>query len=346
MKRSTAPVFVVGSPRSGTTLLYHLLLSSGGFAVYRAEANVFNLLEPRFGDLSNPRRRAALLNAWLPSEFFRRSGLDPVAFRQKVDERCRNGGDLLRLLMEGIAEQQHATRWAECTPENLLYIATIKRTIPEAIFLHIVRDGRDVALSLARQGWIGASLPRDDSRLLLSGLYWEWMVRRGRARLRRYAADMLEVRFEALVEKPVETLARIASFLDHDLDYNRIRQRAIGTVGQPNTSFPDQDRAGGFTPVGRWKHGFDMKGLARFESATGALLEELGYPLHSDRLERRRASRQAQAARRLAHGYFTSRFWLKTRTPLGRVFTNPALLTDFHAFDRDRLMPPRRHGRS
>src|SRR6516165_2903756 len=46
--RSKAPVFVLGSVRSGTTLLYHMLLSSGGFAVYRTESHAINLLEPRF----------------------------------------------------------------------------------------------------------------------------------------------------------------------------------------------------------------------------------------------------------------------------------------------------------
>ena len=47
-KKNKAPVFVLGCPRSGTTVLYHMLLSAGGFAVYRAESNVFNLLVPRF----------------------------------------------------------------------------------------------------------------------------------------------------------------------------------------------------------------------------------------------------------------------------------------------------------
>lgn len=339
MTRATAPVFVVGSPRSGTTLLYHQLLSAGGFAVYRAEASVFNLLEPRFGDLSRRRSREALLDAWLPSEFFRRSGLDPVAFRVKAHEQCRNAGDLLRLLMEGIADQQRAKRWAECTPENLLYVDAIKRTIPDAIFLHIVRDGRDVACSLAQQGWIGAGFHKDDARVFYSGLYWEWMVGHGRANLRDHRRDAMEIRFEELVERPLETLARIAAFVEHDLDYTRIQQRGVGTVSQPNTSFPGSGREGAFRPVGRWKEGFTAQSLARFEGATGRLLEELGYPLHSDVTLRHRASRQIRPTRRLARSYFSSRHWLKTKTPLGRVFTNPALLRDFHAFDRDRLMP-------
>ena len=57
--RSRAPVFVVGSPRSGTTLLYHMLLSAGRFAIYRAETHVFNVLVPRFGDPGVPSNRAA-----------------------------------------------------------------------------------------------------------------------------------------------------------------------------------------------------------------------------------------------------------------------------------------------
>src|SRR5690349_13992350 len=52
LARKDAPVFVLGCGRSGTTLLYHMLLSAGDFAVYRTESNAINLLEPRFGDLS------------------------------------------------------------------------------------------------------------------------------------------------------------------------------------------------------------------------------------------------------------------------------------------------------
>ncbi len=66
--RSTAPVFVVGSPRSGTTLLYHMLLSAGGFARYRAETHVFNTLAPRFGHLRRERDVAEALRTWLASD--------------------------------------------------------------------------------------------------------------------------------------------------------------------------------------------------------------------------------------------------------------------------------------
>jgi hypothetical protein len=71
-----SPVFVLGAPRSGTTLLYHMLVSSSQFANYRAETHIFNLLGPKFGDLNKPARREKLLAAWLESFQFERSGLD------------------------------------------------------------------------------------------------------------------------------------------------------------------------------------------------------------------------------------------------------------------------------
>ncbi|MGB8989350.1 MAG: sulfotransferase, partial [Candidatus Sulfotelmatobacter sp.] len=101
--RQNAPVFVVGCPRSGTTLLYNMLLSSGDFAVYLAESNVFNLLAARFGNLGVRANRDRLVDAWLQSKLFRASFLDAGALRARILSECRNSGDFLRLVMEEIA---------------------------------------------------------------------------------------------------------------------------------------------------------------------------------------------------------------------------------------------------
>src|SRR5207249_9869219 len=108
--RSKAPVFVLGCPRSGTTVLYHMLLSAGGFAVYRAESNVFNLLVPRFGDLSSARNRHKLMECWLRSKLFRVSGLDAAEITGKIMAECRGGGDLRRIVMEVIARKEGGGR--------------------------------------------------------------------------------------------------------------------------------------------------------------------------------------------------------------------------------------------
>src|SRR5881409_1775349 len=124
--RSKAPVFVLGCGRSGTTLLYHMLLSAGNFAVYRTESNVINLLEPRFGDLSVPRNQRRLLQAWYSSRLYTLSGLDKPELEARVRAECRNGGDFLRIIMEEMAHKQGVERWADSTPEHLLYLQRIK----------------------------------------------------------------------------------------------------------------------------------------------------------------------------------------------------------------------------
>src|SRR5215831_6042591 len=193
--RGKAGVFVLGCPRSGTTVLYHMLLSAGGFAVYRAESNVFNLLSPRFGGLRSRWSREKCLHAWVRSKLFRVSGLQTEEISSKILNECHNPGDCLCAFMGAVARKQGMQRWADCTPDHLLYIRQIKREIPDALIIHIIRDGRDVALSYAQQGW-SHPLPWDrDQSLAAAALYWSWIVAEGRKQGRELGTDYFEVRY-------------------------------------------------------------------------------------------------------------------------------------------------------
>lgn len=313
--RRKAPVFVLGCGRSGTTLLYHMLLSSGNFAVYRTESNVINLLEPRFGDLSIGRNRRRLMKAWCASRLYSLSGLEKEPLEARMNAECRNGGDFLRIIMEAMARQQGMERWADSTPEHLLYLERIKETIPNALIIHIIRDARDVALSMDKGFWI-RPFPWDmDKRLLVTGLYWEWIVRRGRDAGQRMGPDYTEVHFEELVKNPQGTLARLGQFIDHDLDYERIRKVGIGSVSEPNTSF---DSGATFNPVGRWKEKFPHEELKKFEGLIGTTLGELGYPLGTKDSGLGDSS-ELKRMRTVYRAYFDLKLWLKARTPLGRL---------------------------
>jgi sulfotransferase family protein len=313
-KKNKAPVFVLGCPRSGTTVLYHMLLSAGGFAVYRAESNVFNLLVPRFRGMRSAADRKELLELWLRSKLFRVSGLDASEISVKIMAECRGGGDFLRIVMQEIARKQGVGRWADCTPEHLLYMAEIKRQIPDALFIHIIRDGRDVALSYVKQGW-SYPLPWDRQEGLgVAGLYWEWIVRKGRERGRHLGASYQEVRFEELITNPQETLSRIGGFIDHDLDYDRIQHARIGSVSQPNSSFA-KESDGPFNPVGRWKARMSAGQMTAFEGLVGGFLRELGYGLFSE--AKQGISLSAARLRTTYLTMFDAKHWMKA-TPLGR----------------------------
>ena len=324
MSKMRAPVFVLGSPRSGTTLLYHMLLSAGDFAVYRTESNVFNLLVPRFGDLSKPRNKKKLMNAWLESKLFSRSGLDRAEIKAKVMAECKSGGDFLRIVMGEIARTQNVNRWADCTPEHLLYLREIKKEIPDALVIHIIRDGRDVALSMEKQKWI-RPLPWEKGQdLLVAALYWEWMVKRGREDGPRIAPDYMEIRFEDLIQKPRETLKVLGRFIDHDLDYDRIQRVAIGSVAEPNTSFKGGSAGAAFNPVGRWKTSLAEEELAKLECLVGRTLESLGYPLTiSSRENCRRFHLNRLRTLRLLS--FNSKLWMKRHAWFSRYLVTKDL---------------------
>ncbi|HVI09031.1 MAG TPA: sulfotransferase [Candidatus Binatia bacterium] len=313
--RRTAPVFVLGCPRSGTTVLYHMILSAGDFAVYRAESNVFNLLGPRFGGMKSSSDRKQLMETWRQSVLFRVSGLDGSAIENRILQECRSEGDFLRILMQSIASAQGVARWADCTPEHLLYMEEIKKQLPDALFIHIIRDGRDVALSYARQGWVHP-LPWDRGRELeIAGLYWEWLVRKGREQGARLGADYCEVRYERLVAEPQEVLSNLGAFIAHDLDYQKIQSAGIGSVSRPNSSFGG-DGEGTFNPVGRWKTKMSAGEIAAFENLVGDFLNELDYPLASGSV--RSGSLHAARLKATYMSLFEAKHWAKTHTPLGR----------------------------
>ena len=276
--RIGAPVFIVGSPRSGTTWLYHILLSAGGFAIYRTETHVINVLGPKFGDLRTAELREEFLSLWLSSEYYLRSGVDADVIRQRTMAECRTAADFLRVLMEEICSSQGATRWSDCSPENILYLPELLASFPDAKIIHIVRDGRDVATSMAGQGWIKPLPWHRTCPEIAAGVYWEWITQRGlRAKRNIPVNQYLEVAYHRLVGDYEATLAAIGEFIGHQLDPAYIAKTAIGSVSKPNTSFQSEGTAAGFAPVDRWKNRLDPARARRLELLVGDHLRRLDF---------------------------------------------------------------------
>jgi Sulfotransferase family len=314
--RRTSPVFVLGSPRSGTTLLYDMLLSAGGFAVYLAESNVFNVLAHRFGDFSKRSNRERLLKAWLGSKLFRATGLARKDIEPKILEECRHPGDFLSIVMGEMVRSQGMQRWAENSPESILHLPTIKRQIPNALVIHIIRDGRDVASSLGKVRYVRPFPWEESQGLIGAGIYWEWIVEYGRIYGRMLGPDYMEVHFEDLLAKPQETLNRIGAFIEQELDYDHIRQVGYGSVSRPNTSFKAETPDAGFNPVGRWKKNFSAAQLFRLECMTGGTLKELGYELSTD-ASPDKATVFMKGTRHMHRAYFEGKLQFKN-SPLVR----------------------------
>lgn len=327
--RKHSPVFVIGCHRSGTNLLYDTLLSAGGFALYRASSPVYSTLVPLAGSLAVARNREKLMKVWLRSKQFRRSGLGSEEVCSKIYDQCRSGGDFLRIVLGEVARHGSAERWAVYDPDNVLHIPTIKREVPDALFVHIVRDGRDTALSLKKMGGIRPLWWDRPRNLFAAALNWQWTVRKGRRFGQTVPDDYIEVHYEDLVNDPRQTLARLAAFLDHELDYDRIQNAGLGRVSDPNTTWKEESTEE-FHPVNRWKEKLSQHEIAALEMLIGECLEEFGYPLTT---KDRHFSQdlRLRLMRFLYPRYFDAKLSLKSNTPLGRfASTNPLELTEVH----------------
>jgi hypothetical protein len=279
--------------------------------------NVFDVLEPIFGDFSVAANKKRMLQEWLHSKAFAVSGLDALDVETQVMAGCRNGSDFMRIVMDGVARKQDVDQWIDSTPTNIPHMLRISRDFPDAQFIHIIRDARDVALSLDKRQW-SRPLPWDKKNsLLAAGLYWEWIVRKGRKNGVLLGSRYIEVRYEDLVERPEPALKQIGEFLQHDLDYGRIQQASVGSVKKPLTSFKEDLSEGHFTPVGRWKDKFPPDQLAQFERLIGRYLQELGYPLSNPS----HASEDSLSIRKMRWTYrnfYEFKQWAKVNTPLSR----------------------------
>jgi hypothetical protein len=324
--RKRAPVFVMGCHRSGTNLLYDMLLSAGGFAVYRGFLPIYKILIPRFGSMDSLSNREKILATWLRSKGFRRTGLDADQLSARILNECRNGGDFIRVVMDSVAASQQAQRWAVYDPDNVLHVERVKRDIPNALFVHIIRDGRDIALSLKKMGGF-TPLPWDRGQtdsLVATALYWRWMVHKGRTYGRNLTADYIEIRYEDLITSPNKTLGTLGTFLDHDLDYDRIQRASLGRLSETNSSFREEGAKQTINPLGRWKERLAATDVAAIEATVGDCLEENGYPLSLPASERSRGLRQSWM-RGTYPAFLGGKLWLKLHTAAGRLSNMSAL---------------------
>jgi len=172
-----------------------------------------------------------------------------------------------------VTERAGKSRWADKTPIQVEEIPTIAGVFPGARFLHIIRDGRDVALSFMERPFG----PRD---VWDAGRLWDRLVRAGvRAGAELDAERYREVRYERLVASPEETLAELCRFVDLDPRPEMLRfferggsdLTASERENHPNVSRPLT------TGLRDWRTEMAPGDVEAFEAVAGPLLSELGY---------------------------------------------------------------------
>lgn len=282
---------IVGAPRSGTTLLRFMLDSHPELAI-PPETGFLALARQFTGD-GDPLRKEFFravtgfphdAPGWqdfqIPQEVFWATLVEIDPFTVSEGYRA-----FYRLYASRFAKP----RWGDKTPTYCHHMETIETVLPEAYFIHIIRDGRDVSLSL-RQMWFSPGW-----EIETQADHWRNFVSAAR-RQGPHCRHYTEVRYEELILNTQQTLEQICRFVDLPYedamlryyvqtpdrlqehkgrrlpdggpvvtDEQRLRQQ------QATTEPPDCSRVFG------WKSTMSVEERARFEAVAGGLLRELGY---------------------------------------------------------------------
>lgn len=277
-RSNRTPIFVVGVPRSGTTLLASLLSSHSRLAAGPETAFFASLAAVGDQRVTERKRWPAsgiefLASSELEGEsLLERYGIDRGELAERLSTVEPSVAALLASLGESAAGAAGKVRWIEKSPVHLQYVQEIRRYFPDAAIVRIVRDPRDVASSLSRVPWG----PGD----LTGGLlYWRRFHERSREFFDRDEAS-LTVRYEELVERPEPTLTELCNFLGERFEPNMIStSRPTGALVREGESW--KGNAGGAVDpsrAGNWRR-LDSSDRALADALAGDLLTELGYPL-------------------------------------------------------------------
>jgi Sulfotransferase family len=267
--------FLVGSERSGTTLFRLMLDAHPDMAVPPESYFIIDLYRrrKRYERKGQRYNTIAVANDLAGSRWFRAWGMPPkelaTAMRREDDV---DFAEAIRKVYRGYARMFGKSRYGDKTPAYVQHIRVLADIFPEARFVHLIRDGRDVAMSLTEVKWG----PTD---VLEAALQWRERVLRGRqAGAELGAHRYLEARYERLVAEPEPVLREVSEFIEVPFDDAMVRHSE--TAGERVPGRVDGlHRRAAMAPaaVRDWRRDMAREDLEAVEAAAGDLLEELGY---------------------------------------------------------------------
>ena len=253
---------------------------------------------------------------------FSRFGLDGEKLAGNLLRGAKNGGDFIRIVMNEIAQAQNVGRWAVYDPDNVLYMRRIKAEIPEALFVHIVRDGRDIALSLKTMGEFGLFRNRKPASLEATALYWKWMVenrqRKRQTNPRRLSGGSFRgTRWRT----PTDAENSQAPFWIRIWITKEFKLRSWAGCAKSNSSF----REGGSAESGESLEGeIVLRTNCEIEALVGDCLSQYGYNLVTNP-EERAGNLRHKYLKVFYPAFLNLKQWLKINTPAGKLTNISAL---------------------
>ena len=271
-----APFFIVGSGRSGTTLLRMMLCSHSRISIPPETWYLIPLLE-RFS-IDRPLNAAEIESAAsIITSHYRWPDLklDAQEFRRELSQlTVPNLRDVAQIVHRWHMRNEGKARWGDKTPVYVEILPELARMFPDSRFIFLVRDGRDVAKSFQATHWVSRWL-HDNTREWTRALQCQqrWICSEFRERI-------LRVRYEDLVLQTEATLREICRFIGEEFE-----PQMLSWQGHVDEQIPARERQIHkklklrIDPKGvnRWKR--EMSAYETFvcESFIGAHLTRMGY---------------------------------------------------------------------
>jgi hypothetical protein len=273
-RSSATPFFVVGAQRSGTTMLRLMLNNHPRLAVPFESGfiPVFFRRLGEYGNLGEPANATRLLKDICLHPKVEKGKLVPDA-EAVLSRRIASYRDLIDAIFSEYAERKGKARWGDKTPAYITEIDILLQIFPGCRLIHMVRDGRDVALSLGGINWGSRHIPSVAED-------WRWKTVLAHKIGTVLGDRFLEVRFEDLIHDTEGELRRICEFLGEAFDPAVLQYAASGETEMPidsmqwhrtSTRPPDPEK------VYEWKRRMPVADRILFEAVAGDALELFGY---------------------------------------------------------------------
>jgi len=261
--------FIVGCPRSGTTFLATLLREffDIGFVNELQIIPIFYKKLKNYIPLTEKKNLDRLVSDIIKDNFF---DIFRKTYSKYVGKPINiTKEDILSLLpeksyagviysiLENAAIKIGKTRVGSKNPDS--YLDIINELFPRAKVIHIIRDGRDCALSFYRMHW-------GHTNAYMAAKTWKLHVSKNRYLGSSLLMDRyIELKYEDLLSNPISQLNRLANFLHLSVDWKNV-EKLVESMTIKNNFY-------------KWKKKMTQKDLKIFQAVAGDLLQECGYEL-------------------------------------------------------------------
>lgn len=284
-----APIFIVGCDRSGTTLLRLMLNQSPVLHIPNESGFLTKLWNQQdvYGDFVKPYQRWFFIrdlqtnkatSKTFSFQIFKLTSEEAEAALAEAAPTNYLGA--ASAIFSAAAAKQGKQQWGDKTPRQVMHIPWLAEAFPQSKFVHVIRDGRDVATSLLKAGWV--------SSFLEAAHRWRERVEAGRTTGKALGRERYyELRYEHLVMQPEETLKSLCGWLGLEYVpqmkcyYENAADYIITNWQLHEMATKPIDPSRAYT----WKQNLARREIADFESVAGDLLRELDYEVSGAKVQ-------------------------------------------------------------